>query len=237
MRPGRTTFPFASYLSPGHRQSDHVSWLPPDLPLGQAEAAQFLKQLGKLSLPELETMRLITRRDYLADSIADQDEKLALAQFCGAPAPQDAFASAREMAQKLLLWRWFWEDCQEQIGSLARTCDEAEKLLPAHFLETGLPADTRASLADPEPEPDAMWRAVTANAAFFLPLETGILAEGEMARDLAERLEFEPAATASGHLRKTTAPLWQVLGHSRPARGVGEKIYNPDRVWFVWSSA
>lgn len=237
LRPRKADPPFALYLCPGHIDADAASWLPPDLPLAQAEAARFSLELARLSLPELECMWLSARRDQAAQQIASQDEMRALAEFAGAATAADPVASAREMAQKLLLWRWFWEECQEEIASLATACELAERRLPAHFRDGQAESQAARAGGQSQPEPDTMWRPVTANAAFFLPQATGILAEGEMAADLMELLDFKPEANGHGQLRQAQAPLWQALGHSRPASGSAAAIYNPERVWFVWSEA
>ena len=236
LRPRKTGPQFALYLCPGHIDADAASWLPPDLPLARADAARFSLELARLSLPELECMWLSARRDQAAQKIASQAEMRALAEFAGAAAAVDPVASAREMAQKLLLWRWFWEECQEEIAQLATACELAERSLPAHFGD-GQAESPDAMASRLQPEADAMWRPVTANAAFFLPPGTAILAEGEMAVDLMERLDFKPQAHEPGRLRRAQAPLWQALGHSRPASGSAAAIYNPERVWFVWSEA
>lgn len=234
MRPRPTGPSFARYLSPGHEENP-AAWKPADLPLAEPEARSFLSGLKSLKLHDLESMRLMARRDRLAEQIANQDESRDLALFAGAAPPRDGFSEARELAQKLLLWRWHWEECQEEIALLEAACAESERLLPGHFRESPNPERQRADA--PDRGADLTWQTVTANAAFFIPCDTAILAEGDMALELAERLDFKPCGKGRENLASAQAPLWRALGHTRPASGSAARIYNPARAWLVWRSA
>ena len=79
------------------------------------------------------------------------------------------------------------------------------------------------------------WRLVVANAMYFLPPDMPVLAEGPMAEDLQETLDFAPASPAHAPLAQAgllcaRAPAWRAMGKSRPT---GAQPLDVERQWLV----
>lgn len=212
-------------LWPGHGPADPDAWMPPSYPLSEREASAFLDQLDRLSATDLESMRHGLSRNGVGNEIELRGEMADLLEFAGLDPGPRALALAAVQAQRLLLWRWRWEERLCEIQELERYCAEAMQRLPSEL--DGL--EEKRDIEEPQSPLRCAWQPVVANAAFFLPPELPLLATGEMACDLAETLEFAPA----GAVLRACAPLWQALGHSRPARGPARDIYNSERIWLI----
>lgn len=197
---------------PGQRPPTH--WLPGGFPYTPAQAGAILNDLAGMDVNDLESWRGRLTGPGQAATASAQSELAAIASFasgsCGEKEEKLELA-AREMAQKTLLWIWLAEMRLEEIARLARGCSSSLAALSSPILEPeeaagGDPLDISGA-------PAPSWRACVASAALFLPCDALILAEGEMAADLQERLDFSPH---SGTCRIARAPLWRVLGRPRP---------------------
>lgn len=212
-------------LWPGHADAPQGAWQPPDYPLAQEEAARFLAGIAELSLADLEAMRLASGINQISDEISWRDELAGLASFAGQGAKPGALLLARVQAQKALLWRWQFEGFLDEIGQLENACAASESSLRDLFSEEPGAAQEAAF-----ERMGAPWQPVVASAAFFIPPDLAILADGDMARDLREALAFAPMPNGMYGAR---APLWLILGHSRPANGAAADIFNVERQWLV----
>lgn len=223
------------YLSPGHLASTPGYWKPDNYPLSCKTALAFLESLEQLSLADIETMRTLANGQSLSDQLARLEEMAALDHFAGRNPGNNALEQATIEAQKLLLWRWHQEERLKDLSVLESACNSAEAMLPDLFGEK----DPKACMLQP-PIPDnrlaGSWKAVVANAAFFIPANLPVLAEAEMASDLAEILDFMPAEASDspfGNCLSATAPLWEALGGKRPIVGPAATIYNMPRIWLI----
>lgn len=213
-------------LWPGHGPAAPGAWMPPAYPLSERDASAFLEYLEQLSADDLETMRHALTSLHVAHEIRIRDEMADLLEFAGCLSGPRALELARIQAQRLLLWRWRWEEKLAEIQALEQLCQQAERKLPCEL--QGLEEDD-CNPSLPEEQLRCAWQPVVANAAFFLPPELPLLASGEMATDLADAMEFQK----TGDVASACAPLWQALGHSRPARGLASEIYNCERTWLI----
>ncbi len=227
-------------LWPGHEDElPNGAWQPDNYPLPAVSASAFLSALEALSHHDLEVLRHSLSTRNFSNAIEESAENAAMAEFAGRRKLRDSWQLARELAQRLLLWSWHHEKALGELDELESKCLAAEQALRKNFLE---PGDVDLNHADrPDPGSSFNWRPVVANAAFFIPPGVAIFAEGEMAAEIEERLNFEDANPGlygfereDGVLLQAIAPLWAALGHSRQAADRAAAIYNPSRVWLIW---
>ena len=163
---------------------------------------------------------------------------------------------ALSQAQKALLWAWQQEETFAELAELTASfahnaggltaalgVDPDEDLdglapdaLTGDLVRLGSPIALDTGLMPP-------WRLVTANALYFVPADAPLIAEGPMREDLLELLDFAPAPRWQGLLEaapanavavEARAPIWQVLGHTRPT---GQPQLDAERVWVTWRIA
>lgn len=249
-------FPFARRLSPGLPAADAISFCPPGYPFSETEALAIFREFRNLSARDLESMRSSLMRSQIQGEIGQRAEWASLAAFAGAEKRSDPWELTRRLAQQILLWLLVMEENLAEIAALEAQCAACEARLPDHFREgsvgegdlaergaeswaagswggAGLWRERAAALQLPMP-----WRVCVANAAIFLPEEIPLLLQGEMWEHVSELLDFGPARSLKNDsafgLQEAVAPLWQVLGHSRPARSGDqrlERVYNAPRIW------
>lgn len=203
------------------------AWQPENYPMTNEQADSFLRQVEALSLPDLDTLRHTFTSSEVASQMDRLDELEQIAKFAGRPGRIDALEAGRIQAQKVLLWRWSQESSLAEIALLEEKCAQAEKAIPECFLEAAADVKAQEPLCGSIP---ASWPSIVANAAFFIPEDIPIAAEGQMAADLDERLRF--SENTDGWLC-AAAPLWTVLGHTRPATGRAAGVYNVERLWII----
>ena len=224
-------------LWPGHADPmPETAWRPANYPLKPAAAASFLQSLELMGCDELDAMRNAWSASQFSAFVNDSEELASIGMFAGRPRLRGAFEAALELAQQLLLWSWRQEQILGELKELERECLLKEQAIPENFLEAGA---ARGAAEAASPGMELSWRPVVANAAFFISPAQAILAEGRMAEELPEFLEFKKPDSGGfglkgGGFLEARGPLWQALGHSGPARTEAAKIYNPERVWLVW---
>ncbi len=168
-------------------------------PFSPAEAQALLAELANLDISGLENF-LDSAQAFTAlqTGLAEYRELYALKNFADAGAGGEAEDDENlskiisEQAQKTLLWQWRLEELQAEIESLGSTLSKFSGSL-AMALDDPL-GDSPAPVPELEISPPRIsWKLTVANALLFADPEIPIFAEGEMARDLAEILEFRPA--------------------------------------------
>jgi hypothetical protein len=189
-------------------------------------------------------------RDALNASLGDMDAVHAAASA------REALI-ARQQAQKILLWAWQQEERLADLSGLLADFTEQETRLAAVLAGEEGDSSMPESAAESSPE-DAgalglqvdrdllpSWRLVLSSALHFVPDGTLIAAEGDMAEELLDVLDFSPAAhrqeilgelqpDCAGSLLEARAPAWKVLGRSRPT---AQSVLDAERVWLVWRGA
>lgn len=175
----------------------------------------------------------------------------------------------REQAQKALIWVWLQEERMAELADLARVLAQKSSAFTRSLgvededagglYATGGHAGAGILGAPVTLDTGLMpsWKMVTANAMYFLPSDMPILAEGSMAEDLLEELDFvavteiapvitqedspaqSPAtaaktATAAAPLLCARAPAWRAMGKSRPT---GALPLDEERLWLIRSAA
>lgn len=231
---------------------------PADYPFSPREAAACLADLRQMDRAALSGLPLGAAVGGNARNARQLAELAALKDLDGldGTAPSSAEMARRErlereQAQKALLWLWLQEERLAELADLARRyADNAGRLSAALGVEEderprGLPFLGASIALDPALVPP--WRLAAANAAYFLPREAALAAEGPMRADLLERLDFSPAphyATLlgcpekrAGEIVRARAPLWRALGHSRPPEGGVDSPLGVERVWLTWRRA
>lgn len=257
-------FPKALRLWPGlPGQPEDKGWhCPGEYPFNPREAAaclEDLRHLGDVALSGLNVgataagnARAARRASELAllEGLSGEDNRAALAAETARRTVIE-----REQAQKALLWAWLQEERLAELAALAHRWegrasglaaalgveeDEDESALSGsdHGLYAGIALDP--GLIPP-------WRLVAANAAWFLPPEVPLLAEGPMAEDLLENLAFRPASRCDGpwsqilgctpaeaEILTARAPLWRAMGRTRPTNVAALDM---ERVWIIGRGA
>lgn len=240
----------AQRLWPGHRPEGGevpAGWHRPcGYPFGMAEAASLLAAFRGLDARDLAGARDAADRARQQQRARELGEMADLAAFAGAgeDASPRAGASARvaaEQAQKLLLWLWLQEERLADLAELASGCARSLSGLALRFGEEEArePAATAPEAALPlHPGLIPPWRVAAASAVLFVSAETVFFVEGPMREELLDSLDFAPAPEwaerlgcapeDADRLVAAEAPLWRVLGRTRP-EGPGEL-----RVWITW---
>lgn len=206
-------------------------WQPDDYPLAPEEASLIYAELAGLRIAELETIRLALNMHKLNDERDLAGEMADLASFTGQAPRLSASEISRQQAQKTLLWAWLMEEQAAEISALEESCNAAEQRISGLFAESGAIWKLPAS-----PVPVCSWQTILACAAWFLPYDIAIMAEGEMLENMAENCDFAPVGDGS-LLHECAAPIWQVLGRSRPYHGCDARLaenINTNRRWFGW---
>lgn len=231
---------------------------PTNYPFSRREAAACLADLRQMDMAALSGLPLgaaVTDNARHARRLA---ELAALKELDGLDqaAPPAAAAARRErlereQAQKVLLWLWLQEERLAELAELARRyADNAGRLSAA--LGAGeddhpcaLPFPGASITPDPALVPP--WRPAAANAAYFLPGEVALAAEGPMRADLLEQLDFSPAPhyaallgcppEKAGEIVQARAPIWRALGHSRPPKRGADGPLGVERIWLTWRRA
>lgn len=187
------------HLSPGFAVSEFASWLPSDCPFDPQQSEKIAASMRGLDLAELERMRLLAPQSSTGDSLRLHDEMAALAQFgrtgsSSSAAADEGLRLMREQAQKNLIWLWLQEEALAQIADLADDCLLAEELVASSIAgegSTGGKKKPEKQRVDTSMLPS--WKTVLVNAVFLVPAEIPVLAEGDMAEDLLEQLNFQEA--------------------------------------------
>ncbi len=236
----------ALYLWPGLADCESQNcWKPANYPFSAAEAASLLADFRKLGIRDLETMRLMLDS---ADLAAQMDARLELADlgvFAACKSAKAAPDPHLEQAHKILIWLWLMEENLSELSALAESCREAEASLLHGIMEEENPhaksCPCSAGMGKTAAKKDGIddmshlfpWRTCVASAAFFIPPEIPVLAEGQMLADMLEAAIFENAEArtmAGSRVREARAPLWRILGHSRETASHGD-VYNTERSW------
>ena len=231
---------------------------PSNYPFSEREAAACLADLRQMDVAALSGLPLGAAVAGNARNARQQAELAALKdldRLDGATPPAADAARRerleREQAQKTLLWLWLQEERLAELADLARRyADNAGRLTAALGVEEderprGLPFLGASIALDPSLVPP--WRLAAANAAYFLPGDAALAAEGPMRADLLERLDFSPAphyaellgcpAEQADEIVEARAPLWRALGHSRPPERDADGPLAVERVWLTWRRA
>ncbi|OXS30214.1 MAG: hypothetical protein BCS36_05370 [Desulfovibrio sp. MES5] len=232
-------------------------YCPTNYPFGQREAAvclEDLRQMGDAALSGLPVGATATANPRAARRAS---EMALLRGLDGADTEAALKAEAArkqrielEQAQKALLWAWLQEERMGELADMARVLaqksgsftrslgvedEDADELAASGGYAgagiLGAPVSLDLGLMPP-------WRLVVANAMYFLPPDMPILAEGPMAEDLQEALDFAHAASAQAPaaapahaaLLCARAPAWRAMGRSRPT---GAQPLDVERQWLV----
>lgn len=230
----------AGYLSlnPGCCPQEPDTWCPGNYPLSLKEARFYLQSLARLAPRELEHMRHGLSHALQADSWRFALELMDLRSFRDQAVSDNELLAFREQAQKNLIWQWHAEELLFEIHKLEYQCILAEEQLTLNFVEADFPdpqdpVQTRMA----EVNPAVAWDITLANASFFIPPDIPVLATGEMAETLADRLESREMENG---LSCAKAPLYMALGHGRGwlndfcCAGLAE-IFSANRLW-LWES-
>lgn len=178
-------------LCPGLPLNENSGYLQINWPLSEELSSALLKEMRNLSTTELENYINLISYQNNASEIKFQDEMHSLKKFAtGNPADDKKKKHLLlEQAQKILLWWWRKEQLQEEIAILSQQY-LAQSIKLANILDNA--GDDSYSFA---PDSSAMsWEICLFNALFFLPDSIGIFAEGAMAEDISQSLEFKPAS-------------------------------------------
>lgn len=228
----------AQCLSPGLGDG---GWRAADYPLSAEEARHFLTEIKNMQLADLETWLHCVSQSSLQEQFSLHQELASLDNFANRHEKrEDAFKAARRKAQCTLLWQWHMESLWEELAELSRACSRTETTIPMNFDEQdfSLVPDT-GGLSEDE-NLHISWETSTINAAFFLPEDIAILAVGEMAVELQERLEFADLHMAEEPFKIASGPIWKALGRSPQwaAQFRDEQIRNVftiERCWLISS--
>ncbi|MDE5832456.1 MAG: hypothetical protein K2H64_05660 [Desulfovibrio sp.] len=224
-------------LDPGFLDYPPPGAYRPDYPLSPGAAREKLEAISLRDLTGLEVAR------HGFEPFAERDKaKLAkelsdIASFAGANPSQPNADQIFERAQEWLLWIWRMEEEALEIAALEAKCLGIDLALAGNFGEGQARTEDIRSRPDPALAPP--WRVCVKNAMHFCPPELPILAEGAMAADLRDFLEFEPAEAVRPDLGDAflinLSPLWKILGQSGPVEPESGKaeIFNSRRVWLV----
>lgn len=240
-------------------------YCPADYPFSQREAAaclEDLRQMGDAALSGLPVGATAAGNPRAARRASE----MALLRELGG-ADNDAALKAeaarklrieREQAQKALIWVWLQEERMAELADMARTLAQKSSVFTHSLGLDGGEAGEANELTSPGAHAGAgilgapisldlglmpPWKMVTANAMYFLPPGLPILAEGAMAEDLQEELDFVPAADsalaadaalADAALLCARAPAWRAMGRSRPT---GALALDEERLWLVRRAA
>lgn len=248
--------PGALRLWPGHRPPGPdlpAGWhLPAGYPFSPAEAAALLAAFAGLNARDLASARDaadMARQKRRARELGEMADLAAFAQDpeADAGAPNETTERvAAEQAQKLLLWLWLQEERLAELAGLAAGCARGLSRLAQGFGEeapdapVSAPEDAAGAETELPLQPALVppWRPALASAALFLDGETVFFVEGPMREELLERLNFRPAPEWGERLGcapdeaprvvAAEAPLWRVLGRTRP-EGPAQL-----RIWITW---
>lgn len=249
--------PLAQRLWPGHRPGgDSVpeGWHQPvNYPFSWAEASACLAAFAALNARDLADERDAADMARQARRAHELGELADLAAFAAREKGEDFSGPgkaarqsfvAEEQAQKLLLWLWLQEEHLAEVAKLAAGCARGLNLLAKGFGEGGDEALQEGPDLGEEPQMqlhEALippWRVAVASVALFVEQDAVFFVEGPMRHELLALLDFRPARDWGERLGCTAedaarmvgafAPLWRVLGRSRPER--------PDkpRLWLTW---
>lgn len=245
--------PAALRLWPGHRPPGGEmpeGWHTPlGYPFSHAEAAACLAAFGALDARDLAGARDAADRAQQERRARELGEMADLAAFAHSPGEQEATrrpeADARiaaEQAQKLLLWLWLQEERLAELAVLAAGCARGLGRLARGFGEEAADAACEDDRAEPalalHPGLVPPWRPACAGAALFVAEDAVFFVEGPMREELLDNLDFRPAPQWGERLGcapedaarvvAAEAPLWRVLGRSRPEGPLRV------RVWITW---
>ena len=236
-------------------------YCPADYPFSQREAAACLEDLRQMGDAALSGLPVGVTAASNPRAARRASEMALLREIGGADNEAALKAEAArklrielEQAQKALIWAWLQEERMGELADMAQTLaqkssvftlslglDEAdageakELTSPGAYAGAGIlgaPISLDLGLMPP-------WKMVTANAMYFLPPDLPILAEGAMAEDLLEALDFVPAAEstladaaalADASLLCARAPAWRAMGRTRPT---GSQALDAERLWLV----
>ncbi|MBB5144440.1 hypothetical protein [Desulfovibrio intestinalis] len=240
-------------------------YCPADYPFSQREAAACLEDLRQMGDAALSGLPVGVTAANNPRAARRASEMALLREIGGADNEAALKAEAArklrielEQAQKALIWVWLQEERMGELADMAQTLaqkssgftlslglDEAdageasELTSPGAYGGAGIlgaPISLDLGLMPP-------WKMVTANAMYFLPPDLPILAEGTMAEDLLEALDFVPAtesaladaaALADDSLLCARAPAWRIMGRTRPT---GSQALDAERLWLVRRAA
>ena len=240
-------------------------YCPADYPFSQREAAACLEDLRQMGDAALSGLPVGVTAASNPRAARRASEMALLREIGGADNEAALKAEAArklrielEQAQKALIWAWLQEERMGELADMAQTlaqkssvftrslgldetdAGEAKELTsPGAYAGAGIlgaPISLDLGLMPP-------WKMVTANAMYFLPPGLPILAEGAMAEDLQEELDFVPvadsalaadAALADAALLCARAPAWRAMGRSRPT---GALALDEERLWLVRRAA
>lgn len=238
----------ARYLWPGLPDADAgIFWSPDSYPWQPEEAARFLDELRGMDARALADMRSGLSPGQIAANTAWREEMGNLSDLV---AERHTLADTRmrrllrERAQRILLWLRLQEELLLEIAAIDARCEQAQARLQDHFQENS-PQMPETVVVQPDWSLLPHWRVCVVNACFFLEPEMPILAEGEMAADLLDRLDFQPApewfaGESAPRIVSARAPLWRALGQSRPdtelagsAGAILRQIYGVERIWLA----
>ena len=251
----------ALLLWPGLPQAPQEgAYCPADYPFSQRQAAACLEDLRQMGDAALSGLPVGATAAANPRAARRASEMALLRGLDGADTEAALKAEAArklrielEQAQKALLWAWLQEERMGELADMARVLaqksgmftrslgvedEEADALAASGgFAGTGIlgaPVSLDLGLMPP-------WRLVVANAMYFLPPDMPILAEGPMAEDLLETLDFAPASPEHAPLAQAPAPAqaallcarvpaWRAMGKSRPT---GAQPLDVERQWLV----
>lgn len=212
-----------------------AAWLPPDYPHAEAVADAILRELGEMSLADVERMRLLCANSAIGEEIGLRDEMGSLGAFAvdGQASGGQGRTLWLEHAQKTLLWLLALEENLARIEQLASACDRAGLELTACLHEN--PEQVAGVETDDAFAMLPSWKICVTNALPFIPAQVPILAEGEMGRELEEYFEFADAPELGSGFRAARAAISQVPGPWRHAgMAFGGNVYGCPRIWIAW---
>ncbi|CAK7046340.1 MAG: hypothetical protein DESF_01938 [Desulfovibrio sp.] len=257
----RTALPATLLLWPGLPQPPQTGvFCPADYPFGPREAAACVEDLRRMGDEALSGLPVGAASAGNARAARHASEMAMLRELGNADSQAALRAEAarrlrieHEQAQKTLLWVWLQEERMAELADMAHALarksesftrslgvDEGDAQGAGDFEYhagagiLGMPVTLDLGLMPP-------WRLVTANAMHFLPPDMPILAEGLMAEDMQEEMDFNPAtvhaaipATILPRLLQAHAPAWRILGRTQPT---GSPPLDAERLWLVWRPA
>lgn len=194
----RTSHPYIAsdnikYLCPGLNTGNQQYSMQINWPLSFEQAAGIFKDFQQMSVHDLSTLCHSAEFNQNAQAIQYRNEWDELKQAGNFDFEKGNAnnSKARELtliqAQKMLIWCLHRENILHEIQSLEKQCQQQANRLLSAFSDENLPQNVcREECFLPG------WKACVLNALLFLSEETAILAEGAMAEDLLDLLDFAP---------------------------------------------
>lgn len=217
----------------------------PHYPYKPAQAAAILTDMRGYGADELRQMTTLETGMALQGELGLRNELHEIARFAGyATTHAEKSELVARQAHKILLWRWLYEELHEEMAALESDYERKTTELAACFQDENISAPENR--LEHVGLPEAGWRSVLANALVFLPDNVAIFAEGCMAEELLEMLDFQPAPEFAfrlgcppeigDKLLAASATAAHILGKPHQASASDQNSLYSQRIWLCWNA-